>query len=113
MPKPSAIETIKLQRERFLAFSFAMADLLIELDAEGRIVFIAGACRRFFGLDDASLMGRPLIDRITGRWSGSCCNASTPVAACRPSRSPSSGSGAAPRRHCSAAMPCPTSRSST
>lgn len=64
MPKPSAIDTIKLQRERFLAFSFAMADLLIELDANGRIVFIAGACRRFFGLDDTRLMGQPLIDQV-------------------------------------------------
>lgn len=64
MSKSSAMEVVKLQRERFLAFSFAMADLLIELDAEGRIVFVAGACRRFFGLDDASLMGRPLVEQI-------------------------------------------------
>ncbi len=66
MSKPDAIKLIKLQRERFLAFSFAMADLLIELDGDGRIVFIAGACRRFFGRDEASLMGSLLIDHLSG-----------------------------------------------
>ncbi|SMF46386.1 EAL domain, c-di-GMP-specific phosphodiesterase class I (or its enzymatically inactive variant) [Tistlia consotensis] len=66
MSQQNAIQTIKLQRERFLAFSFAMADLLIEVEQDGRIGFIAGACRRFFGEDDASLMGQALVDRIAG-----------------------------------------------
>lgn len=64
MPHQDAMQSVKLQRERFLAFSFAMADLLVELDSEGRISFLAGACRRFFGQDEGALMGERLIDRI-------------------------------------------------
>lgn len=46
-------------RERFLAFAFAAADLLIELDGEGRICFAAGAFRARLGRTPESLVGRP------------------------------------------------------
>ncbi len=46
-------------RERFLAFAFAGADLLIEATADGRIVFAAGAFRTRLGCEPATLLGRP------------------------------------------------------
>ena len=64
MPPTQAIDAIKLQRHRFLGFSFALADLLIELDSEGRIVFAAGASQHLFGEDDSRLIGQAFIERI-------------------------------------------------
>lgn len=64
MPPIQAIDAIKLQRHRFLGFSFALADLLIELDTEGRIVFAAGACQHLFGEDDSCLIGHEFVERV-------------------------------------------------
>lgn len=46
---------LKLQRDRFLAFSFAGADLLIEIDRAGKIVFASGATKFFTGADPQTL----------------------------------------------------------
>ncbi|WP_119166939.1 EAL domain-containing protein [Algihabitans albus] len=64
MPQTTAIDAVKLQRHRFLGFSFALADLLIELDAEGRVTFAAGASQHLFGQNDASLIGEVFLERI-------------------------------------------------
>ncbi|MCG8441671.1 MAG: EAL domain-containing protein [Caulobacterales bacterium] len=52
---------LKAQRDRFMAFCFASADLLIETDARGAIVFAMGAASAF-GSDDAE----DLCDRVIG-----------------------------------------------
>ncbi len=44
-------------RERFVAFAFAAAELLVELDAAGRIAFAAGAFRARLGRAPESLLG--------------------------------------------------------
>ncbi len=44
--------------DRFLAFAFAAADLLVETDADGVIGFAAGAFRTRLGQDAASYIGR-------------------------------------------------------
>ncbi len=46
---------LKLQRDRFLAFAFAGADLLIEIDARGAILYTSGATKFFTGHTDTSL----------------------------------------------------------
>lgn len=45
-------------RERFVAFAFAGADLLLETTADGRTTFAAGAFRSRFGREPAELVGR-------------------------------------------------------
>jgi EAL domain-containing protein (putative c-di-GMP-specific phosphodiesterase class I) len=45
-------------RERFVTFAFAGADLLVEATAEGRITFAAGAFRSRLGLEPATLIGK-------------------------------------------------------
>lgn len=45
-------------RERFVAFAFAAADLLVEVGADGRIAFAAGAFRARLGRTPESLIGR-------------------------------------------------------
>lgn len=45
-------------RERFIAFAFAAAELLVEVGADGRIVFAAGAFRQRLGREPDSLVGR-------------------------------------------------------
>lgn len=43
---------------RFLGFAFASADLLFELDGEGKVAFAMGASQRAFGQDVTRLSGR-------------------------------------------------------
>jgi len=49
---PSPKPTLTAERDRFVAFAFAAADLLLEVDEAGRIVFAAGSSQ--------TLLGRPL-----------------------------------------------------
>ena len=51
-------------RERFVAFAFAAADLLVEVGTDGRIVFAAGAFRARLGRSPESLIGRLPTDLI-------------------------------------------------
>jgi EAL domain-containing protein (putative c-di-GMP-specific phosphodiesterase class I) len=53
---------LKLQRDRFLAFSFAGADLLIEINPAGLITFIAGSVRALTGADDKDLLNTKFSD---------------------------------------------------
>ncbi len=57
------IEEIKKERERFVAFAFAAAEIFFEVNAKGKIVFEGGATERV-GLDAGSLIGEPLVDQI-------------------------------------------------
>lgn len=47
---------IKSQRDRFLAFSFAAADFLIEIDPSGKITFSSGATKHLTGKADNNLL---------------------------------------------------------
>jgi EAL domain-containing protein (putative c-di-GMP-specific phosphodiesterase class I)/GGDEF domain-containing protein len=53
---------LRSERDRFVAFSFAAADLLLEVDAEGTIRFASGAARALTGRDLGSLLGQPYIE---------------------------------------------------
>jgi EAL domain-containing protein (putative c-di-GMP-specific phosphodiesterase class I) len=52
------------ERERFVAFAFAGADLLVEADLEGRIGFTAGAFRLRFGAAPESFIGQDIAGLI-------------------------------------------------
>ncbi len=55
---------LREERDRFLAFAFCMADVLIELDRNGVITFAAGAAQDFFGRPAEQLVGQRLIECI-------------------------------------------------
>lgn len=57
------IDEIKKERERFVAFSFAAAEIFFELNAEGKIVFEGGAVERI-GTRQGSLVGESISDHI-------------------------------------------------
>ena len=54
--------SLKHQRDRFVAFAFAAADLLIEVGPDGRITFAAGAAQRLFGASAQSQIGRSILE---------------------------------------------------
>ena len=54
--------SLRQQRDRFVAFSFAAADLLIETGAGNRITYASGAAQRLLGVDAQTLVGRPVVE---------------------------------------------------
>ncbi|CAA7626236.1 EAL domain-containing protein [Magnetospirillum sp. SS-4] len=63
----SLVEKLKQQRDRFIAFAFAGADLLLELDDSDVVTYSAGAGEALYGISDGELLGRPLADFIMAR----------------------------------------------
>jgi PAS domain S-box-containing protein len=55
-------EKTKKQRDQFLAFSFASADLFIEVTEEGKVAFALGAAKGMTGVDEAELLGKNWLD---------------------------------------------------
>jgi EAL domain-containing protein (putative c-di-GMP-specific phosphodiesterase class I) len=55
-------KSLKAQRDRFLAFSFASADLFIEVGADETVAFALGAARSLTGIDEKKLGGRSWLD---------------------------------------------------
>jgi EAL domain-containing protein (putative c-di-GMP-specific phosphodiesterase class I) len=55
-------DKIKLQRDRFLAFAFASADLFIEVEANGAVSFSLGAARSLTGINEGSLLGQSWLN---------------------------------------------------
>ena len=52
------------ERERFVAFAFAAADMLIEADEQGLVLFATGAVRVRLGRSPESLIGQPVEDVV-------------------------------------------------
>ena len=42
----SLVDKLKRERDRFVAFAFASADILMELSADGKIIYADGATKR-------------------------------------------------------------------
>ena len=58
------LEEVKKERERFVAFAFAAAEIFLEVDKEGKILFEGGASDRL-GKDSASsIVGENIFDII-------------------------------------------------
>ncbi|HRQ60841.1 MAG TPA: EAL domain-containing protein [Alphaproteobacteria bacterium] len=53
---------IKQQRDRFLAFSFASSDLLLEIGDGGKVTYALGASQGILGVDDKTLEGLSWLD---------------------------------------------------
>lgn len=48
----AALETAHAERNRFIAFAFAVAELVIEANEDGDILFAAGAAESMFGVSN-------------------------------------------------------------
>lgn len=55
-------QDIKSQRDMFLSFSFAGADLLIELDASGKISFAMGAIKAMLDTEESGLLDKTFTE---------------------------------------------------
>ncbi|MBE7637158.1 EAL domain-containing protein [Sneathiella sp. P13V-1] len=62
MVETSKLNELRDDKERFVAFSFAAADLLIELDKKGNICFVSGASKGITGKSIEELMGSSFVD---------------------------------------------------
>lgn len=60
----SVVEKLKAQRDRFIAFAFAGADLLLEVDNDDVVTYSAGAGEALYGLSDADLTRKRLAEFI-------------------------------------------------
>lgn len=58
------VELLRGERDRFVAFSFASADILIELDENGRILFVDGAISGLLGRKGEDLLGEAFTTLI-------------------------------------------------
>ena len=56
------LNSVRGQRDRFVAFAFAAADLLVEVTHEGLVAFVAGAAQNIFRRDTDTLIGTPFLD---------------------------------------------------
>ena len=54
--------SLKKQRDQFLAFAFASADLFVEISHEDRVVFVLGAAKGLTGANDQDLMGQNWLE---------------------------------------------------
>lgn len=60
--KPKTKKDIKQQRDRFLAFAFASADLFLEVAPNHKIVYAIGAPKSMTGYDDSDLIDRNWLE---------------------------------------------------
>ena len=56
---------LRTERDRFLAFAFAAADALVELDSTGEIRYAAGATRALLAHAPDDLVGRPIMELLS------------------------------------------------
>jgi EAL domain-containing protein (putative c-di-GMP-specific phosphodiesterase class I)/PAS domain-containing protein len=63
----SVVEKLKAQRDRFIAFAFAGADLLLEVGEDDVIAYSAGAGEALYGLSDSDLTSKRLAEFIHGK----------------------------------------------
>ena len=64
MNDASTISSLRQERDRFLAFAFCRADLLIELSDKHEIVFISGATQSLFGRSVSELKGEQVTSLV-------------------------------------------------
>jgi EAL domain-containing protein (putative c-di-GMP-specific phosphodiesterase class I)/GGDEF domain-containing protein len=57
----SNTDRLREDRDRFVGFAFANADLLLELDAESRVQWAGGAVKSILGEEPERVIGQPLI----------------------------------------------------
>jgi EAL domain-containing protein (putative c-di-GMP-specific phosphodiesterase class I)/PAS domain-containing protein len=61
------LATLRQEKDRFVALAFAAADILVELDSEGEMLFAAGSTSVLLGMATRDLVGRRFIDIVSPR----------------------------------------------
>jgi EAL domain-containing protein (putative c-di-GMP-specific phosphodiesterase class I) len=61
----SMISAVRSQRDRFVGFAFAAADLLVEVATDGSIAFVAGAAQNLYGSASENLIGTSFFDLLS------------------------------------------------
>jgi len=61
---PETLESLRQDRERYVAFAFATADILIEIDQNGTIVYADGGIRALLGREAQTLIGLNFYDLV-------------------------------------------------
>ncbi|MCH2547021.1 MAG: EAL domain-containing protein [Alphaproteobacteria bacterium] len=59
-----AVESLRSERDRFVAFSFASADILIELDEDANILFMDGAVSGLLGKKSVEFTGESFLNLV-------------------------------------------------
>ena len=52
-------------RDRFLAFAFCLADMLVELDTSKRVLFAVGATKSLLGVGPEGVSGKNFMDMVS------------------------------------------------
>lgn len=68
---PIASPAVRAERDRYVAFAFAAADLLLEVARDGRILFASGAAQQLTGKGDQALIGTSLYQLLAPEDRGS------------------------------------------
>lgn len=63
----SALAQMRHERDRFVAFAFASADILLELDADGSILFADGAIKGLLGYENTDIEGQSFFSLLPRR----------------------------------------------
>jgi EAL domain-containing protein (putative c-di-GMP-specific phosphodiesterase class I) len=63
-PTTASINSLREERDRFVALAFSWADVLLELDADARVAYAAGALEVLVGRSARSLIGVPLAELV-------------------------------------------------
>jgi EAL domain-containing protein (putative c-di-GMP-specific phosphodiesterase class I)/PAS domain-containing protein len=58
---------LRQERDRFVALAFSSADVLLELDREGVVVFAGGSTAALLGMGNEDLVDRPFIEVVATR----------------------------------------------
>ena len=64
---PALVDSLRRERDRFVALAFCAADILIEVDTEASITYAAGASKAFIGAQPEALVGTSFFDLIVDR----------------------------------------------
>jgi EAL domain-containing protein (putative c-di-GMP-specific phosphodiesterase class I)/GGDEF domain-containing protein len=57
----SIADRLREERDRFVGFAFANADLLLELDNTSRVLWVGGAVKSILDIDQGALIGQPFM----------------------------------------------------
>src|SRR3546814_20306737 len=60
----SGAKDMRAERDRFVAFAFSAADLMLEIAGDGSVLFVSGAARLLTGEDSDRLTGRQFSSLI-------------------------------------------------
>lgn len=62
---PTVADRLREERDRFVGFAFANADLLLELDAGAKVLWVGGAVKSILDVEADALVGKPFTKIVS------------------------------------------------